>query len=159
MSAGRPCTIVFRRTGHNHYSLNALVGLLDETFAVDAAPCAADAAPAAGGPVAAQTAGSLPELLRALADASAAGRRPVAAWSFSTAGLRAAGAEMAAVRAALPEALRLAGGPHASARPQETLAAGADHVFRGEAEASLPAFLRGLTAGGGRRGRRRRPDP
>ncbi len=138
MSSRRPCTIVFRRTGHNHYTLNALVGLLDEALAPPSP------VPRAAALFAVETAGSLPELVRSLAAAAAAGRLPVAAWSFTTADLRAAGGEMAAVRAALPQALLLAGGPHASARPEEVLAAGADHVFRGEAEESLPAFLRGL---------------
>ncbi len=41
----------------------------------------------------------------------------------------------------------LAGGPHVTARPEEMLEAGADMVFRGEAELSFPAALKKLDAG------------
>ena len=36
----------------------------------------------------------------------------------------------------------MAGGPHATARPEEILGAGADIVFRGESEITFPATLR-----------------
>ncbi len=146
----RRCTVVFRRTGHNHYTLNALAGLLDE--ALDP------------GRFKVQIAGSPAELIGLLAGARAAGRLPVAAWSFASPELRAASAEMAAVRAALPGGRRgagareqnvvlIAGGPHASARPREVIGAGADFVFQGEAEESLPAFLKVLAEGGVQGGR------
>jgi B12-binding domain/radical SAM domain protein len=41
----------------------------------------------------------------------------------------------------------IAGGPHATARPDEVLAAGADLVFRGEAELSFPDALKRLFEG------------
>jgi B12-binding domain/radical SAM domain protein len=44
--------------------------------------------------------------------------------------------------------LLLAGGAHASAEPDETLALGFDLVLRGEAEESLPALLHALLHGG-----------
>jgi B12-binding domain/radical SAM domain protein len=40
----------------------------------------------------------------------------------------------------------LAGGPHATARPEEVLAAGADVVFRGEAEITFPEVVKNLAA-------------
>jgi B12-binding domain/radical SAM domain protein len=52
-------------------------------------------------------------------------------------------AEAAALRAGAPGALLLAGGSHASADPEGTLALGFDHVFAGEAENTFPAFLSG----------------
>ncbi len=131
----RPGTIVFRRTGHNHYTLNTLVGLLDEVLDPGLFEVA--------------VAGSPAELTARLAGAESAGRLPVAAWSFTSMGARAAEGELAAARAALPAALLIAGGPHASARPEEVLDAGADFVFRGEGEESLPAFLLEAAGGGG----------
>jgi B12-binding domain/radical SAM domain protein len=133
--SGARCTVVFRRTGHNHYTLNALLGLLDEVLDP--------------GLFEVEVAGSLSELVGRLSAARAAGRRPVAAWSFTSLGRPAAGGELAAARAAAPGALLIAGGPHATARPRDILEAGADAVFRGEAEESLPAFLGSLAGTGG----------
>jgi hypothetical protein len=41
----------------------------------------------------------------------------------------------------------LAGGPHTTARPHDVLAAGADVVFRGEAEVNFPEVIRRMAAG------------
>ncbi|MEW6659002.1 MAG: B12-binding domain-containing radical SAM protein [Thermodesulfobacteriota bacterium] len=41
----------------------------------------------------------------------------------------------------------VAGGPYATSLPQEVLDAGADFLFRGEAENTMPLFLAALTAG------------
>jgi B12-binding domain/radical SAM domain protein len=80
--------------------------------------------------------------------ALAGGRRPVVAWSFYTAGFEGAAAELRDVRqrsAAGP--LHVAGGPHASAAPEEVLRAGFDLVVRGEGEEIFPALLERLDAG------------
>jgi B12-binding domain/radical SAM domain protein len=57
---------------------------------------------------------------------------------------------VAAIRSAHRDRLLLiAGGPHASADPQGTLALGFDVAFVGEGERSLAAFVRALASGGG----------
>jgi B12-binding domain/radical SAM domain protein len=77
------------------------------------------------------------------------GRRPVVAWSFTTASLAEVAAELATFRAALPgaEVMHVAGGPHPSADPEGTLRAGFDLVARGEGERTLPALLAAVAAG------------
>lgn len=73
---------------------------------------------------------------------SAAGRgRALALYSFMTPHLAAVRREVRAVRRAAPGARFLAGGAHPSADSEGTLALGFDHVFTGEAERTLPAFL------------------
>jgi B12-binding domain/radical SAM domain protein len=89
----------------------------------------------------------------AVADAAraalAAGRRPVVAWSFYTASFDEVASELARVRAAAPDGrvLHVAGGPHASADPAGTLAAGFDLVAIGEGEETLPALLARISVG------------
>jgi B12-binding domain/radical SAM domain protein len=80
-----------------------------------------------------------------------AGRRPVVGWSFLTASLGDVTAELAAFRAALPDrrVLHLAGGPHPSADPAGTLAAGFDLAARGEGERTLPDLLAAVDEGRG----------
>jgi B12-binding domain/radical SAM domain protein len=126
------------------HALNVLWGAVEVTPATAALPCTAADGPAA--------------LERALREALAAGRRPVVAWSFYSAGFAEAAAELARVRAAVPCApgvagplgvVHLAGGPHASAAPEEVLRAGFDLVAVGEGEETLPAVLARLDAGRG----------
>jgi len=80
--------------------------------------------------------------------------RVVVAWSFYTAGLPAAAQALAALRAEVedPRVQHVAGGPHASAEPAATLAAGFDLVATGEGEVTLPALLARLDAGEDPRG-------
>jgi B12-binding domain/radical SAM domain protein len=73
--------------------------------------------------------------------------RLVVALSFATAGLPEAAALMADLRTMRPAPLLVAGGPHPSARPAETLRLGADAVVIGEGEAVLPALLEQLLDG------------
>jgi B12-binding domain/radical SAM domain protein len=91
----------------------------------------------------------LPAAVAAARAALAAGRRPVVGWSFMTASLGEVAAELAAFRAALsdPRVLHVAGGPHPSADPAGTLAAGFDLAARGEGEGTLPALLAAVRAG------------
>jgi hypothetical protein len=56
--------------------------------------------------------------------------------------------ELAQVRARVPAALHLAGGPHASAAPLAVLRAGFDLCALGEGEETLPAALLALARGG-----------
>ena len=89
------------------------------------------------------------ELQAALQDSLRAGRTPVVAWSFFTAGFEEAAAELAAVRRALPAGARhVAGGPHASADPAAVLAAGFDLAALGEGEETLPALVAEVGRGG-----------
>lgn len=81
--------------------------------------------------------------------ASDAGRTAVVAWSFFSASFPEVARELAAVRAATPaaRALHVAGGPHASADPAGTLAAGFDLVALGEGEETFPALLARVARG------------
>jgi B12-binding domain/radical SAM domain protein len=76
------------------------------------------------------------------------GQRVVAAWSFFSAEVDAVRAELALVLAAAPGALHVAGGPHATALPEATLALGFDLVARGEGEATIVGLVGALLAGG-----------
>ncbi|MCM2268100.1 MAG: TIGR04013 family B12-binding domain/radical SAM domain-containing protein [Elusimicrobiales bacterium] len=80
-----------------------------------------------------------------LREAAAAGPGAAAAVSFFTSQKAAAGELARRLRGRGP--LLLAGGPHASARPQETLEMGFDCVVTGEGEEVLPEILRALAGG------------
>jgi B12-binding domain/radical SAM domain protein len=79
----------------------------------------------------------------------ARGLRPVVAWSFYSASFDEVARELAAVRAAAPDprVLHVAGGPHATADPGATLAAGFDLAALGEGEETLPALLARVASG------------
>lgn len=116
------------------HALNVLLGAVELNAATSGVPCT----PVEG----------VPALVRALDGALASRRRPVVAWSFYTAGFAGAAAELRAVREQSgPGALHLAGGPHASAAPEEVLRAGFDLVVVGEGEETFPALLERLEAG------------
>lgn len=123
----------YRRTAR--HALNVLLG------AVEAHPATAE--------IPAVVATSPEAVADAAAAELAAGRRPVVAWSFYTASFDEVTAELARVRAALPDGrvLHVAGGPHASADPAGTLGAGFDLVAVGEGEETLPALLARLSVG------------
>jgi B12-binding domain/radical SAM domain protein len=89
------------------------------------------------------------EVGRAAAAALAGGRRPVVGWSFYTASAAEVAAELASVRAAVPDprVLHVAGGAHASAAPEATLRAGFDLAALGEGEETLPRLLGAVSAG------------
>jgi B12-binding domain/radical SAM domain protein len=82
----------------------------------------------------------------AIANAAREGRRAgdavAVAWSFFSADVADAAGELARVRANAPEeVLHLAGGVHATAEPEATLALGFDLVARGEGEETLLSVL------------------
>jgi B12-binding domain/radical SAM domain protein len=83
--------------------------------------------------------------------AAAAGRGPVVAgWSFTTSGFPGAVAALREARAAVAgpaEVLHVAGGPHPTADPGGTVAAGFDLAAVGEGEETLVRLLRRLAAG------------
>jgi B12-binding domain/radical SAM domain protein len=71
------------------------------------------------------------------------------AWSFFSSDAAAAARDLALVRGSMPErVVHVAGGVHASAEPEATLALGFDLVARGEGEATLVGVLRELLQGG-----------
>lgn len=93
----------------------------------------------------------------AVADAArrarAAGDAVAVAWSFFSADVAEVARELAQVRAEAPgDVLHLAGGVHATAEPEATLALGFDLVARGEGEETLPAVLARLLRGDDPRG-------
>jgi B12-binding domain/radical SAM domain protein len=81
--------------------------------------------------------------LRALAEAT---KRLIVALSFATADLAGVASLLAGFRTLHPAPFVVAGGPHPSARPLETLRLGASAVVIGEGEAALPALLERLLA-------------
>ncbi len=118
----------------SRHALNVLWGAVEVAPATAGLRCAAAEGPDA--------------LTRTVNAALAVGRRPVVAWSFYSASFPEVAAELALVRGRTgPGALHLAGGPHASAAPDEVLRAGFDLVAVGEGEETLPALLSRLDAG------------
>jgi B12-binding domain/radical SAM domain protein len=86
-------------------------------------------------------------------DGRSAGDAVAVAWSFFSADAAEAAAELARVRASAPQdALHLAGGVHATAEPEATLALGFDLVAQGEGEETLLGVLARLLDGDDPRG-------
>lgn len=83
-----------------------------------------------------------------LAAATKAARAPVVLYSFMSTVWEETREEMRALRRARPDARIIAGGPHPSALPHSVLGAGADTVFRREAESSFPLFWMRYVRGG-----------
>lgn len=110
-----------RQTRTNQYTVNVLTAILD------------------GCGVAWETCASPADLCAAAHRARTRGA--VALYSFTTPQLPGVRREVRAVRREAPGLVFLAGGPHASADPEGTLALGFDHVCVGEGEETLPAFL------------------
>jgi len=126
--------IVFYYHRLNCYSFNALAGALDADPSLSALPVdiALDAE----------------QLHTLVASQVSRHNRAAAALSIMTCQFP----EMHAVIRRLrldfgPRVAILAGGPHTTARPHDVLAAGADVVFRGEAEVNFPEVIRRMAAG------------
>ena len=119
----------------NTYSFNALAGALDAAPGFARLRVDLPRTPA--------------ELCAATAERLRTARRAVVALSMMTCQFEEAARLMTALRARWGErVVLLAGGPHASARPEEVLRAGADAVFAGEAEGTFPRVLRAILGGG-----------
>ncbi|MDW7709510.1 MAG: TIGR04013 family B12-binding domain/radical SAM domain-containing protein [Deferrisomatales bacterium] len=114
---------LLRQTRTNLYTLNALTGVLD-ACEVPWEACRSAA-----------------ELCTAAERARRRRDRALALYSFPTLQLPDVRREVANLRRENPGLRFLAGGPHTSADPEGALALGFDHVFVGEAEETLPAFL------------------
>lgn len=129
----RKIKILFRWTPYNHYSLAALMGLLDDrldpsVFEIGTIEGAEDLASLA----------KLPS-----------GPLTIIAYSFATPQFSEVKKEIALFKKALGEkVIIIAGGPHATALPESVIEAGADTCFKGEGEESLPVFLKELASGG-----------
>lgn len=91
----------------------------------------------------------VPAMIDALATVAAAGKRPVAAWSFYSPDFAPASRDLAAVKAASSAsgALHVAGGVHATAEPAATLRAGFDLVALGEGEITVRELVGALERG------------
>jgi B12-binding domain/radical SAM domain protein len=120
----------YRRTARS--ALNVLLGAVESHPATAALPA-----------VLAEGEGEVASAIRA------APGPVVVAWSFFSASLAEAAAELGRIRAATPGAgsLHVAGGPHASGDPAGTLRAGFDLAAIGEGEETLPALLARVAAG------------
>lgn len=126
--------LVFYYHRHNRYSFNALAGTLDSHPGLEGWPI-----------VLART----PEEVRSSAAAALRQSDRIAVgFSILTMQFEEVRRLMAELRAGHPAGLTIiAGGPHASAHVRDTLEAGADIVFRGEAEVSFPQVLQRLAGG------------
>ena len=122
-------------------------------FAWNALLGAVQAHPASRG-VAVAVARSPTEVVREAAAALGEGRRPVVGWSFYSASAAEVAAELARVRAELPDprVLHVAGGAHPSGAPEATLRAGFDLAAVGEGEETLPRLLAAVATGADPRG-------
>lgn len=87
-------------------------------------------------------------IARAVREGREAGDAVAVAWSFFSADAPAVAGELSRVRAEAPgEALHVAGGVHATAEPEATLALGFDLAARGEGEETLLAVLARMLSG------------
>ncbi len=131
-----PITLILLDAKPNRHSMNALLGALEADRDLDGL----DLRQAAGDA----------QLGQQVAEASAAGRRPVAGVSFTTRQLPRVCEIVTAHRPAddPSRTLWIAGGPHPTADPEGTLRMGFDAVVLGEGEATLPDLLKTIAAGG-----------
>jgi len=123
--------LIFHYHKLNRYSFNALAGAIDCNQELDAIPII--------------PAPTSEETLRQTARMLESHDRVAVALSVMTCQMDGTARLIRCLRDAGGERLIiLAGGPHATGRPEEVLRAGADIVFRGEAEISFPRVLRSL---------------
>ncbi|MBX7101652.1 MAG: TIGR04013 family B12-binding domain/radical SAM domain-containing protein [Myxococcaceae bacterium] len=134
MEGPSPLTLVMSDRSPGRFAFTALIAALD-------------AAPEPGLEVV--TPRTPEQLLTEVRRAGATGGRLVVAWSFYSSSFPECAAELAWLRAEVPEIpfLAIAGGVHATAEPAQTLAAGFDLVCIGEGERALPELLRRLHLG------------
>jgi B12-binding domain/radical SAM domain protein len=120
--------LIFYHSRENRCSVNALAGAIETLENVNAVfP-------------------NTPAALREALQRSARGVT-VAAFSFFTSQKEETAELVARLRADHPGTVFMAGGPHASAEPQETLALGFDYAVAGEGEKVFPELLLALAAG------------
>ncbi|HTY63961.1 MAG TPA: TIGR04013 family B12-binding domain/radical SAM domain-containing protein [Acidobacteriota bacterium] len=132
MTANVPLVFFYHRL--NCYSFNALAG------AIDSDPALADT------DISLATTGDA--VLARASDAVKRHGKAIVALSLMTSQMEEMRQLIGKLRTGCgSKAVILAGGPHATACPEEVREAGADVVFRGEAELSFPAVLRDISDG------------
>ena len=87
------------------------------------------------------------QMVAAIRDAGSVQSPVLALWSFYSPDFEAAAEDLAAVKAAAPGALHIAGGVHATAEPLATLRAGFDLVVVGQGEHTTVAIVTALQEG------------
>jgi B12-binding domain/radical SAM domain protein len=118
----------------NSYSFNALAGAIDADAEIADIPIG--------------IALTADDLCKQISDALRNHSRVIAAFSIMTCQFEETSRLLRRLRGEHEGRLIvLAGGPHVTARPQDVLKAGADIVFRGEAEISFPRVLKALFRG------------
>ena len=126
-----PTKLIFFAPKENRYSVNVLAGAFD----------------AAGIPGMKAEFPETPEKLAAAIDAAGSrGGRTIAAFSFLTSQAQQTAALLKTLRRR-PGTSFIAGGPHASAEPQETLEMGFDCVVAGEGEQAFTGLLKKAAGG------------
>lgn len=134
-TGGAPVAVVwaYRRTGK--FAFHVLTGALESAPDLADVPIAFALGPAA--------------LVEAIRTARAAGRRVLVGWSFYSPDFARLAQELRAVRAEIEDrdVVHVAGGVHASAEPEGTLAAGFDLVAIGEGETIVRELVRALRDG------------
>jgi len=120
----------------NSYSFNALAGAVDADAEIADIPIG--------------IAFTADDLCEKVSDALVNHSRAIVAFSIMTCQFEETARLIRRLRGEHGECLIiLAGGPHVTARPDEVLRAGADIVFRGEAETGFPRVLKALFQGMG----------
>ena len=122
--------LYYRKTGK--FALNAIAGAL-ETSALQLVSDIIFA-------------NSLTTLLAAISEAKRQNKRVVVGWSFYSPQFTEIRDTLTEVHNAANDVVHLAGGVHASAEPQQTLAAGFDYVAVGEGERAIIEFLNALSS-------------
>ncbi|MBF0216939.1 MAG: TIGR04013 family B12-binding domain/radical SAM domain-containing protein [Candidatus Omnitrophica bacterium] len=118
--------IIFRWTGNNAYTVSYLMALLTETLDPENF-----------------TIGTAETLSEIYATDSGDPYSTIVAYTLVTPQAEWAKNEILSLKKDLGQNITvICGGPHPTALPEDLLDAGADHVFTGEAEESLPRFLR-----------------
>jgi B12-binding domain/radical SAM domain protein len=115
--------VLFRWSNNNHYTLSALIGLLDDKFDKKQFNIGT---------------------LEHITETPPLKQGTILAYSFMSPDSKKVFSEIGRFKSRYGSGLTvICGGPHASAEPETCLEAGADYVFTGEAEESLPDFLKG----------------
>ncbi|MDD4957035.1 MAG: TIGR04013 family B12-binding domain/radical SAM domain-containing protein [Candidatus Omnitrophica bacterium] len=128
---GRKIRVLFRWSGQNRYTISYLIGVIQDAFPSSTVSI-----------LSAETLKDIREY------ASADTGITILAYSFCSNRAAMVKKEISTIKKDLPRLIVICGGPHATALPGTLLEAGADFVFRGEAEESFLGFLENITRTG-----------
>jgi B12-binding domain/radical SAM domain protein len=126
--------LVFPCPKPNRYSINALLG------AIEADPALRD--------IEVFLVEEVEALHSCIGEIVGRYRKAIVGISFFSTQVRDVGGLISELRTSYPGVLYIAGGPHPSADPADTLGLGFDIVVKGEGEETLPALLRAIERGG-----------